>query len=115
MLIVSPPRQTQREDVEEAGYLASVSDLMVGVLFVFIIMVVILSQRVEQAEKTEKGKKKEDPLQSAVYAIGKKIEQAGVPACQGLGSTAFNSTTSAPRTPLPAISTASTMTCARAV
>ena len=79
MLIVSPPRQTQREDVEEAGYLASVSDLMVGVLFVFIIMVVILSQRVEQAEKTEKGKKKEDPLQSAVYAIGKKIEQAGVP------------------------------------
>jgi chemotaxis protein MotB len=46
MLYISTRPQIQREDVEEAGYLASASDLMVGLLFIFILMVVILSQRV---------------------------------------------------------------------
>jgi flagellar motor protein MotB len=39
-------------------------------------MVVILSQRVEEAES---GSKSNDPLESAVRTIGKKIQQAGVP------------------------------------
>ena len=49
MLIIPVKAEQHKEEVEEAGYLASASDLMVGLLFVFIIMVVILSQRVEQA------------------------------------------------------------------
>ena len=76
MLFLQPPPKEDKEEVEEAGYLASVSDLMVGVLFVFIIMVVILSQRVEEAES---GPKNSDPLESAVKTIGNKIQQAGVP------------------------------------
>lgn len=76
MLFIPPPAKADREEVEEAGYLASASDLMVGLLFVFIIMVVILSQRVEEAES---GSKNSDPLESAVRTIGKKIQQAGVP------------------------------------
>ncbi len=75
MLIIPVIAEQQKEEVEEAGYLASASDLMVGLLFVFIIMVVILSQRVEQAESGEKG----DPLESAVITIGKKMKAAGVP------------------------------------
>lgn len=69
-------KPAQQEEVEEAGYLASASDLMVGLLFVFIIIVVILSQRVEQAEN---GSKSADPLASAVKTIGQKIQQSGVP------------------------------------
>ena len=75
MLIIPVKAEQHKEEVEEAGYLASASDLMVGLLFVFIIMVVILSQRVEQAESGEKG----DPLESAVMTIGKKMKAAGVP------------------------------------
>lgn len=75
MLIIPVKTEQHKEEVEEAGYLASASDLMVGLLFVFIIMVVILSQRVEQAESGDKG----DPLQSAVMTIGKKMKAAGVP------------------------------------
>lgn len=74
MLLIPSPPQPHREDVEESGYLASVSDLMVGLLFVFIIMVVILSQRI-----AEGGKPVKDPLASAVEAIGEKVRLAGVP------------------------------------
>ncbi len=76
MLFIPSTAKADQEEVEEAGYLASASDLMVGLLFVFIIMVVILSQRVEEAES---GSKNNDPLESAVRAIGKKIQQSGVP------------------------------------
>jgi chemotaxis protein MotB len=76
MLFIPPPAKADREEVEEAGYLASASDLMVGLLFVFIIMVVILSQRVEEITN---GGKNNDPLESAVRTIGQKIQQSGVP------------------------------------
>lgn len=76
MFFIPPPAKADQEEVAEAGYLASASDLMVGLLFVFIIMVVILSQRVVEAES---GSKNNDPLESAVRAIGKKIQQSGVP------------------------------------
>jgi len=59
----------EQEDVEESGYLASVSDLMVGILFVFIIMVVMLSQRVDEVE----GANSKDPLASAINVIGEKL------------------------------------------
>jgi flagellar motor protein MotB len=76
MLFIPIPIKSQKEEVEEAGYLASASDLMVGLLFVFIIMVVILSQRAEQAENENKSS---GPLDSVVKTIGKRIQQSGVP------------------------------------
>ena len=57
--------------------MASASDLMVGLLFVFIIMVVILSQRVEQAEIGTHNA--DPPLAIVVKEIGNTIRKAGVP------------------------------------
>lgn len=78
MLFIPIKSESPHEDVEEAGYLASASDLMVGLLFVFIIMVVILSQRVEQVTNENENKNK-DPLESAVLTIGERMKKAGVP------------------------------------
>jgi flagellar motor protein MotB len=88
MLFIPYKSQKHNEEVEEAGYLASASDLMVGLLFVFIIMVVILSQRVEIAESAIPSQPVEnpespkvntgDPLASAVESIGESLEKAGV-------------------------------------
>jgi hypothetical protein len=41
MLIIPVKAEQHKEEVEEAGYLASASDLMVGLLFVFIIVFII--------------------------------------------------------------------------
>ena len=60
---------------EEAGYFASSSDLMIGLLFVFIIIVVMLSQKVETLQK---GESEKDPLASAVLIIGQKFKDAGL-------------------------------------
>ena len=80
MLFIPIKSEVSREEVEEAGYLASASDLMVGLLFVFIIMVVILSQRVEQVTNENDNKNKnKDPLESAVITIGQRMKNAGVP------------------------------------
>lgn len=78
MLFIPIKSESPNEVVEEAGYLASSSDLMVGLLFVFIIMVVILSQRVEQVTNENENKNK-DPLESAVLTIGERMKKAGVP------------------------------------
>ena len=78
MLFIPIKSESPNEVVEEAGYLASASDLMVGLLFVFIIMVVILSQRVEQVTNENENKNK-DPLESAVLTIGERMKKAGVP------------------------------------
>jgi chemotaxis protein MotB len=78
VLFIPIKSESPNEVVEEAGYLASASDLMVGLLFVFIIMVVILSQRVEQVTNENENKNK-DPLESAVLTIGERMKKAGVP------------------------------------
>lgn len=75
MIILPSGRQNQHETVEEAGYLASASDLMIGLLFVFIIMVVMLSQKVDAIQK---GENEKDPLASAVLIIGQKFKDAGL-------------------------------------
>jgi flagellar motor protein MotB len=69
----SPNKSAQ--NAEETGYLASASDLMIGLLFVFIIMVVMLSQRVDSIQK---GENNNDPLASAVLMIGQKFKEAGL-------------------------------------
>ena len=79
MLFLPIKTNRQEEVVEEAGYLASASDLMVGLLFVFIIMVVILSRRIEVIGEPGKPGKPLDPLVSAVEKISDKMKQAGVP------------------------------------
>ena len=75
MLVLPSGNDNQRETVEEAGYLASASDLMIGILFVFIIMVVLLIQKVDAVQK---GEKQKDPLASAVLIIGEKFNEAGL-------------------------------------
>jgi outer membrane protein OmpA-like peptidoglycan-associated protein len=75
MLILPSGNDNQRETVEEAGYLASASDLMIGILFVFIIMVVMLIQKVDAVQR---GDKQESPLSSVVLIIGEKFKEAGL-------------------------------------
>lgn len=75
MIILPSGRNNQHETVEEAGYFASASDLMIGLLFVFIIMVVMLSQKVDDLQK---GEGEKDPLASAVLIIGQKFKDAGL-------------------------------------
>jgi len=75
MIILPSGRNDQHETVEEAGYFASSSDLMIGLLFVFIIIVVMLSQKVETLQK---GESEKDPLASAVLIIGQKFKDAGL-------------------------------------
>jgi flagellar motor protein MotB len=75
MIFLPSSKNIKSEKVEEAGYLASASDLMIGLLFVFIIMVVMLSQRVDSIQK---GESVNDPLASAVLIIGQKFKEAGL-------------------------------------
>lgn len=104
MLFIQNSTPPLKEEVEESSYLASASDLMVGLLFVFIIMVVILSQRVilietklgdggedettiqtieeptlsidpQNATTTAPPKTKEPPI---VTTVGERLRQAGV-------------------------------------
>jgi flagellar motor protein MotB len=75
MIFLPSSHHKQTERVEEAGYLASASDLMIGLLFVFIIMVVMLSQRVDSIQR---GESVNDPLASAVLIIGQKFKEAGL-------------------------------------
>jgi chemotaxis protein MotB len=75
MLLLPSNNDNQHETVEEAGYLASASDLMIGILFVFIIMVVMLIQKVDAVQR---GDKQKDPLASAVLIIGEKFKEAGL-------------------------------------
>jgi len=75
MIFLPSSHKQQSEKVEEAGYLASASDLMIGLLFVFIIMVVMLSQRVDSIQR---GENVNDPLASAVLIIGQKFKEAGL-------------------------------------
>ena len=67
MIFLPSSQNKPTERVEETGYLASASDLMIGLLFVFIIMVVMLSQRVDSIQK---GESINDPLASAVLIMG---------------------------------------------
>ena len=63
------------EQVEESGYMASASDLMIGLLFIFIVMVmVLLSRKPEQPPEPPA-----DPLATVVHTIGTKLQNAGVP------------------------------------
>lgn len=62
----------ERESIEESGYMASASDLMIGILFIFIILVAYLSFQISKA-KTEA-----DPLAQTVRIIGNKLQETKI-------------------------------------
>jgi chemotaxis protein MotB len=64
-----------QEQVEESGYMASASDLMIGLLFIFIVMVMVLLSR----KPEEPSEPPPDPLAVVVQAIGTRLQEAGVP------------------------------------
>ena len=55
------------------GYLASSADLMIGILFIFIIMVVYLAMEIKRIE--DKGA---DPVKSLVEELGQRLKSKGV-------------------------------------
>lgn len=65
-----------RENLDEGGYLASASDLMIGLLFVFIIMVVILSMRITAVSK---GDDRNERGSRIIASIADRLRKAGVP------------------------------------
>jgi chemotaxis protein MotB len=72
-------RQAGSSGDGEGSYLASASDLMIGLLFVFIILVVVLAleQRKQQGEMDDL-KNANDPRKSVTEAIGKALKDAKV-------------------------------------
>ncbi len=64
-----------QEQVEESGYMASASDLMIGLLFIFIVMVMVLLSRKPEVP----AQAPPDPLAAVVQAIGSRLQSAGVP------------------------------------
>ena len=75
MLIQRRRPSAVNEQVEESGYMASASDLMIGLLFIFIVMVMVLLARKPDLP-TEAPP---DPLAGVVQAIGSRLQKAGVP------------------------------------
>lgn len=61
---------------EEGNYLASASDLMIGLLFVFIILVVVLA--LEQQRQAKVIKAAGDPRGAVTGAIGKALEDSRI-------------------------------------
>jgi chemotaxis protein MotB len=61
---------------EGEGYLASSADLMIGILFIFIIMVVYLAVEIKRVEA--EGSRKTDPLKALVSILGAKLQASGV-------------------------------------
>lgn len=58
------------------GYLASSADLMIGILFIFIIMVVYLAMEIKRIQATEG--KAADPVRSLVGELGTRLKSKGV-------------------------------------
>ena len=75
MLIQRRRPSATHEQVEESGYMASASDLMIGLLFIFIVMVMVLLSRKPELPQEPPP----DPLAAVVQAIGSRLQSAGVP------------------------------------
>ena len=54
-MFIQPRRNStaSNEQVEESGYMASASDLMIGLLFIFIVMVMVLLSRRSEEHTSE--------------------------------------------------------------
>lgn len=76
MLIIRKRAIKSASQPDDGGYLASASDLMIGLLFVFIIMVVALSLQIKKV--IAEGDKRGDPLAALIEQIGLKAQLMGV-------------------------------------
>jgi chemotaxis protein MotB len=65
--------QTEAGETGEGGYLASASDLLIGLLFVFIILVVVLA--LEQRRQAEALRDLGDPRGRVTLAIGERMKK----------------------------------------
>lgn len=72
MFLIKKSQPESTEAVEESSYMASASDLMIGILFIFIILVAYLSFQISKA------KSEVDPLAQTVKVIGKKLQDAKI-------------------------------------
>jgi chemotaxis protein MotB len=72
VFIIRRKGNTARESADESSYMASASDLMIGILFIFIILVAYLSFQISKA-KTEA-----DPLAQTVRIIGTKLQETKI-------------------------------------
>jgi len=80
-MLILRRRQTELSKSEsgEGGYLASASDLMIGLLFVFIILVVVLAlEQRRKEDEVEKIKGAADPRASVTAAIGQALQGSGI-------------------------------------
>lgn len=76
MLIIRKRAIKSASQPDDGGYLASASDLMIGLLFVFIIIVVALSLQIKKV--IAEGNKRGDPLAALIAQIGLKAQLMGV-------------------------------------
>ncbi len=76
MLIDRTPAQRKSESHTGEGYLASSADLMIGILFIFIIMVVYLAIEIKRVQ-TDSGRSS-DPVRTLVEEMGRRLQERGV-------------------------------------
>lgn len=71
----------QAEDSPESNYMTSASDLMIGILFIFMVMVMVLLSRPSQSdEPISKGPSAPvDPLAEIVKIVGDELKNEGIP------------------------------------
>ena len=78
-MLIFKPRSVPRDSKEdgEGSYLASASDLMIGLLFIFIILVVVLALEQRRQEATlDAVKGAADPRASVTEVIGEELKKA---------------------------------------
>ncbi len=76
MLIGRSVASRRGKNKEGEGYLASSADLMIGILFIFIIMVVYLAVEIKRV-KSENGRSA-DPVHTLVKELGQRLKDEGV-------------------------------------
>ncbi len=79
MLIGRKPPRGNSQQHEGEGYLASSADLMIGILFIFIIMVVYLAVEIKRVQSENNGRNT-DPVKTLVDQIGQRLRDKGVKA-----------------------------------
>lgn len=76
-MLTLPEREKIRQTGHSGeGYLASSADLMIGILFIFIIMVVYLAVEIKRVQ--ESSERANDPVRSIVEELGPRLKASGV-------------------------------------
>lgn len=77
MLIARPRLNRKVSEQSSEGYLASSADLMIGILFIFIIMVVYLAVEIKRVQSESRGRSM-DPVITLVEQVGQRLRSRGV-------------------------------------